>query len=608
MKRKKMVLLLGGGLVAATALLSLFLSRPADRHFQRAAFAVVRGRPMRYDLGRYQWRFEKEKIDVGQAISRGQGVFSRRRAELRLIPGRKGKTIILFPFACKSFQPEGMHVAIVHLTRGREKVLRLFKVATKKNGYFSSILPCERGDAILLRASGGGAVIAGDAVIAGVAPPEQRRYVFVIAPDDFRGDRLGRVRGRVLLTPNLEAFSRNAVVFENAIAPSSWTLASFASFFSGLYEHHHQVTRDQAFSPGQPNLLANLAPDHAIIQLNDGAWLSPRYGFARDSDLFLTSSKSGVVYADRILFANAREILEANPLPALFMFLHTYKLHMPYEPGEEFLAALTASPEARRLGSFINKAQFSAGVPESMRRSMEELYDAEVLQFDHFFGEFIGYLKRAGIYDRSLIVLISDHGEEFGEHGGWFHGHSLYREISRVPFLVKFPRGLYAGRHFQQPVSACDALPTVLDYLKREVPPGIDGISLLPLLRGSRLPDRTIFSSTAVSLFNGLLPPRFAMFFDHYQLIYNFPLTPRARQFYQESGPPPERAEIELYDLLADPQERHDISALNKKLLDSRRPEIVRFLKEMRRFRRAGSDAGAMSEEEQNALRSLGYL
>lgn len=608
MKRPKMVILCVCGIVAATGLVSWIWIRPATMHFQRMAFSVVAGKPLQYNLQGYYWQLGKEKIDAGQAIANGQGVTFRQRAVLRLHPARKGKSNIFFSFSCKAFLPEGIRIAIVHRSQGREHVLQLFKVTAKKNDYFSSIVSFARDDTILVRAEGWGALILGDAVIADIAPPKNRNYVFVIAPDTFRGDRLGKRSRKVLVTPNLEAFSRDAVVFENAVAPSAWTLPSFASIFSGLYEFRHKVTRRHALSPEQPHLLANLAPGYVTIQFNDDAWLSPKNGFARNHDCFLNSSQATDVYADRCLFANAQRFLEANPLPALFMFLHTYKLHMPYEPGAEFLAAINPTPQFRRKGSFINSAQFNAHVPEMERLAMEELYDTEVLQFDHFFGEFITYLKVTGIYDQSLIVLISDHGEEFGEHGGWFHGHSLYREVFQVPFIVKFPQGLYAGRHVQEFVSMCDALPTVLDYLKLKVPSEIDGISLLPLLKGSRTRRGTIFSSTAVSLFNEFLPPRFAMFFDHYQLIFNFPLTPRAKLVYRKFGQPPTRPKIELFDMRADPGERHDISAQQKKLLDSLWPEIILVLKEIRGARKTGVISDTLSEAEKNTLRSLGYL
>jgi arylsulfatase A-like enzyme len=308
------------------------------------------------------------------------------------------------------------------------------------------------------------------------------------------------------------------------------------------------------------------------------------------------------------LFENARNFLEANPFPALFMFLHTYKLHSPFEPGEEFLAALGPEPRKRRMGTYANKAQFNSNVPDSERLEMEELYDAEVLQFDHFFGGFIRYLKRAGIYEQSLIVLISDHGEEFGEHGGWFHGHSLYREIYHVPFFIKFPNKLYAGQRCREFVSMCDVLPTVLDHLKIACPPNIDGISLLPLIQGSRLRPRTVTSSATVSRFNNYLPQRFSIFSGPYHLIFNFPLPPQAHSYYQGYSQPPARPEIELYDTRSDPGEQQDISLQRSRIIDSLRPEIIRILKEIRGRRKTGERTGQLLDEEEDVLRSLGYL
>jgi choline-sulfatase len=445
-------------------------------------------------------------------------------------------------------------------------------------------------------------------VIAGSAAPGDRHYVFILAPDTFRGDRLQGQGRRAMKFSNLEEFARESVVFENAVAPSSWTLPSFASLFSGQYEFHHQVTPRSPLSPSQPHLLASLTPRFVTVQFNDGVWLSAKMGFARNHDLFIKSSRTKNIYADRRLFANARSYIESNPFPALFMFLHTYKLHSPFEPGREFLAALGPRPLHARMGTFSNKAQFNSHVPDTERRAMEDLYDAEVLQFDHFFGGFIRFLKQAGIFDQSLIVLISDHGEEFGEHGGWFHGHSLYREIYHVPFIIKFPEQLHAGRRFREFVSICDVLPTVLDHLHIACPPGIDGISLLPLIRGDRPRPRAIFSSATASLFNKYLPQRFSIFSGPYHLIYNFPLSPQATSYYQGYGQPRERPEIELFDTRSDPGEQREISLQNSRIIDSLRPEIVRILKEIRRNRKTVERSGVLLDEDRDTLRALGYL
>ena len=608
MKRKATVALLGSLLVAGLGLAAWMLLKPASPRFRRVPFAIVSGAPLRYDPALFHWRSGEKKVRVGQAIDPGCGVAFNGNGELGAAPRRSGEAVVYFPYAVMPFPRGSVRVAIVLRRRGRETTLRAFVASQKTGDYFSAVLRLARGDTIRVRAEGRGFLIAGQAVIAAVTEPGRRQYVFIVAPDTFRGDLLQERGGKALRYPNLEEFARDAVVFENAVAPSSWTLPSFASIFSGLYEFRHQVTPSSPLSVDKPHLLAGLAPRFPTIQFNDGVWLSAKMGLARNHDGFFTSARVRDIYADRRLFANARTFLEANPFPTLFMFLHTYKLHSPFEPGPEFLAAIDPRPKQPRMGTFANQAQFNARVPDAERRNMEELYDAEVLQFDHYFGGFIRFLKRAGIYERSLIVLISDHGEEFAEHGGWFHGHSLYREITHVPLVIKFPGRSYAGRHRREFVSMCDVLPTVLDQLRLPVPAGIDGVSLLPLARGGTLPPRVVISSATASLFNPNLPQRFSLFSWPYHLIYNFPLPPQARSYYGEYGQPPERPEIELFDTRSDPGDQREMSGRERRVIDSLRPEIVRILKEIRRRRKTGESGGALLDEEQDALRTLGYL
>lgn len=608
MKRKTTVALLACLVAVAAGLAVWMLRKPASAQFQRVPFAIVSGEPLRYDTSLFHWRSGEKKVRVGQAIATGQGVAFSQRAELRAAPRHSGETAVFFPYSVMPFPKGSVRVAIVLREQGREKTLRAFAVKQKTSGYFSAVLQLARGDTISVRASGRGFLIAGQAVIAGVTEPSHRRYVFIVAPDTFRGDRVEKRGGTALKYPNLEEFARDAVVFENAVAPGSWTLPSFTSVFSGQYEFHHQVSPRSPLSVDKPHLLAGLAPRFPIIQFNDGVWLSAKMGLARNHDGFFTSARVRDIYADRRLFANARNFIESNPFPSLFMFLHTYKLHSPFEPGAEFLAALGPGPRQPRMGTYANQAQFNSHVPAAERRAMEELYDAEVLQFDHFFGGFIRFLKRAGIYEQSMIVLISDHGEEFAEHGGWFHGHSLYREIYHIPFFIKFPDKLYAGRRLREFVSMCDVLPTILAQLRIPCPPGIDGISLLPLIQGSRLQPRTVYSSATASLFNTNLPQRFSIFSGSYHLIYNFPLSPGARSYYQKYGQPPERPEIELFDTRSDPGEQREISGQNPRVIDPLRPEIVRILKQIRGRPKTGERNGALLDEEQDALRTLGYL
>jgi arylsulfatase A-like enzyme len=607
MKRKRLFLVFGC-LLACAALLALWLLRPpAAPPIQRLRFAVVAGEPMRYDQARFDWLHLGEEIHVGEAIAEGRGVALRDRAEMQVRPGRRGRTLVLFPYAVKPLAREKVRLTVVHYQQDRETVLEDIVASEARNGYFSSQVPLANGDTIGVRAVGRGFLVVGQAVLAAIVPPERRQYVFVLAPDTLRGDRVDRRLRPSLRIPNLEALARDAVFFENAVAPSSWTLPSFASIFSGEYEFRHQVSPTTPLASERPHLLAGLATKFASVQFNDDVWLSAKMGFARNHDCFLTSSQSDDVYADRRLFANARRFIEANPLPAMFMFLHTYKMHSPYEPGQEFLAGLGLHPRQLSMRALDRQAQFNSRVSAEDRRTMEELYDAEAHQFDYFLGDFIRFLKQSGLYERSLIVLLSDHGEEFGEHGAWFHGHSLYREIYHVPLLIKFPGQAYAGRR-PEFVSLCDVLPTILDHMGIAPPATIDGISLLPMIRGSAQPPRTIFSSAVVSRFDLKLPRRFSLFSGPYQLIYNFPLPPEARAYYQEFGLPAERPEIELFDTRFDPQGQRDLSQQHREVIDSLRPDIARVIREYRRYKQSGLANDSLLDEEREQLRTLGYL
>lgn len=577
--------------------------------FVRLPFAVETGTPLHYDETRYSWRAVGEDgLGGGRAISRGRGVEFRGRSEFVLRPGVEGRKSILFSLAAESFdRANPMSLTVVLRSAAVETVLHRYSTDRRLVEGVSSTLTLRRDDTLRVRAEGWGAVMVGDAVVADIVPPHRRRYVFVIAPDTFRGDRIGARRHGIPLTPHLDAFRRDAVTFTGAAAAGSWTLPSFISLFSGQYEFRHQVTADSPPRADEPHLLAALAPQFPVVQFNDGGWLSPTYGFARHTDFFTQVSHTKEKYGARNLFARARQFMEETPLPRLFLFLHTYKLHSPYEPSEEFLARLHPPPREKQMANLTNEAQFLPPAAVPLRADMEALYDGEVMQFDHYFGEFIAYLKRAGIYDRSTIVLLSDHGEEFGDHGGWFHGHSHYQEVARVPLLIKFPDGRHAGRLVSETVSLCDALPTVLDTLGLKAPPGLDGISLLPLLAGKTPANRVVASSTTASRFNPYLPQRFALFSGRYKLIYNFELSEQARIYYQSAGLPPPRPQIELYDLVADPLELHNIAAREKNLVNSLRPEVVRVLQEIRKNERKAGDS-AMPAEDRDMLRSLGYL
>jgi arylsulfatase A-like enzyme len=192
-----------------------------------------------------------------------------------------------------------------------------------------------------------------------------------------------------------------------------------------------------------------------------------------------------------------RELIEERPefsKKPVFAFLHTIDPHDPYTPKSPFLKFKKDDPNREHLcfPKEIFQKKKKSGLSQEDLDYIQSLYDCEILHNDYFFGEWITFLKEKKLFDNSLIIFVSDHGEQFHEHGGMFHGHSIYNEEVHVPLIVKFPGGRYSGRQCSAAVSQVDILPTILDYLGIDMPAGIDGISLLDLVEDHTI-KRSIF-------------------------------------------------------------------------------------------------------------------
>jgi arylsulfatase A-like enzyme len=123
---------------------------------------------------------------------------------------------------------------------------------------------------------------------------------------------------------------------------------------------------------------------------------------------------------------------------------------------------------------------------------IKSLYDCEILHNDYYFGKLIDFLKQKNLYENSIIILVADHGEQFDEHSGLFHGSSIYNEEIHVPLIIKFPHGEFSGKQADMMVSQVDIFPTILDYLGIETSSDIDGISLIKILSNNRV-QRSLF-------------------------------------------------------------------------------------------------------------------
>ncbi len=607
----KIVILL---LVLACCVLFYRCKSRGQRLFQRLRFQVVQKlEELRFDSQTYTWVSEtKKKIPYLGSMPGGTGILFSGIGELILEPGQKREMGILFHLGARSMTRKEIIVSIL-VERGGVIVFQEKLKSNRKgtiNYTFSRIFfDFRKSDRIIIQAQGHGVLIAGTPLVYDLIEKKHRKYVFITALDTLRWDKIGgKVRG-IELTPNLNRFKRDSVIFDNAFAQGPWTLSSFTSLFTGLYEYNHQISRGAVLDSKKPFLIEDFAKHYVTAGQHGGTWLASKSGNSRGFDSYTLGSQTKDVFACRTLFENSVRFIEENPVPALFLFLHTYAIHSPYQPPEEFLLRLNQNPSSFRISTFSREHQFQTDFLPEIRNTMEKLYEAEIMALDHYFGEFLSYLKTKGIYDQSLILVLSDHGEEFYEHQGWGHGQSLYNELIKVPLLIKFPDNKYAGKTIKENVGIIDVLPTLLDYLKIESHSKVDGTSLMPLIEKGVLERQVLISSVTSCYFFEPLPRKIALLFGDYKMIYNFDLHEKHKKVFQEFGLPPETAKFQIFDLINDPQERHNLYPEKKYLLKSLQKELREIIKKVQlNLERQVSHEIKFSDKELEELRSLGYL
>jgi len=588
-------------LPAAVAL--VFLVRSSGEAMVRRHFTPIAGaeRPEGVD--------EEVLSEMGEDLSDPRVYRFRDTLRLGCGPGRRGKQGVFFTFRVRSLDGQPVRTAVGLRRRGKITWLKRYR-RKRMHHSFSREMQFLKGDEVVIHARGDGLIAVNPLLMYDRVEKEDRRYVFVIALDTLRYDRLGGRRGDVPLTPHIDRLRRESCDFSRAYAQSNWTLPSFMSFFTALYEYHHQITRFTRLDRDKPFLVESLARNAFTVNFNAGLWLQGKFGFSRGFDYFSVYSSPKDSRGGEKLFAKTTDFLRRHHPPSLFMFLHTYQIHSPFSPPPEFLHRINPAPQHTDLDSFFYRKQYRTDISEGLREAMEELYDAEILAFDDFFGRFIGELRQMGIYDQSLIVFLSDHGEEFFEHGGWAHCHSLFEEVIHVPLFVKFPGGRHAGKTIGTEVGLIDVLPTLLDVAGIPLPEDVDGESLLPLLDGGSLDRSHLLSSTTVAWLVKQIPPRLAILDGSRKIISRTPFSDEDRVFFSEFGGPPELGPLEVYDLDRDPLERRPLAGVER---DRSLAGIMREVNRLRRFvqdimRQTRRPTVKMSAEDERKLRSLGYL
>jgi hypothetical protein len=275
----------------------------------------------------------------------------------------------------------------------------------------------------------------------------------LVLVDTLRADHLGAYGYPRPSSPNIDALAARGLRFERAYAHSGWTLPSVASLLTGRLPHEHGAGR-AATGEGRfgriPDHVRTLAEDlaasgyatHAIV---NNTFLAPGFGFARGFDGYDYRGATNLEHRSALdSVARALDWLDAAPRPA-FLLLHLMEPHFDYRPPDDLHGRFAPGSPTSEAGSLDRERVLraldldQADLPEAQRAWLVARYDEEVLAVDRAVGALARGLERRGRLRDTLLVLTADHGEEFWDHGGFEHGHSLFGELTRVPLVAAGP-------------------------------------------------------------------------------------------------------------------------------------------------------------------------
>lgn len=321
-------------------------------------------------------------------------------------------------------------------------------------------------------------------------PPD----LILISIDTLRADRLGCYGHPLPTSPEIDRLRAGAVLFREAIAQAPSTLASHASMLTSVppVRLGASFARRRALPESAVTVAEVLqAAGYRTMALTAAGQLAREFGIGQGFEVYRPRSERQQAGAFWPRVGAALSLLEAPDPRPVFLFLHTYEVHHPYRPDPATLAKFDPGyrgglGERIPVGLIegINRGEIAIDAADL--RHIERAYEAEIVSVDRAVGRLLDWLAASERFRDAVVVVTSDHGEEFGEHGkvGW-HSHTLYDELLRVPLLIRLPGGEAAGGEVTLPVRLLDLAPTLLELAGVEAPPEFEGRSLLPLVRGT---------------------------------------------------------------------------------------------------------------------------
>jgi arylsulfatase A-like enzyme len=376
------------------------------------------------------------------------------------------------------------------------------------------------------------------------ASPRKFDHIYVWMIDTLRADKVHIYNPKTnVLTPNYDAFAADATRFTWAQVPGTWSLPSQASMLTGVYPRVHKATVQESKISREVPFVAEQFKKAGFrtAMFSANGYVSSKWGFDRGWDENRNLIRENLPNNAETLWGLAKKWIVPAKAKPQFVYLAVIEPHVIYNPRKEFLAKYWDKPYNGPIKPVLTGIQLgkikqgTLKVNATDKAYLEALHNAEITQSDSAFAAFIQDLKTAGLYDTSVVIVISDHGDEFWDLGDCGHAQGAHQELVHVPFIIRAPGLLPAGRVIDSDVEAMDLSPTLLALAGLPIPDSMQGRSLISLVFDEVGGSPAVGLTQIEAVSRGLKTGR-------YRLIH--------------SGV----ARMELFDELDDPREQHDLS------------------------------------------------
>ena len=429
----------------------------------------------------------------------------------------------------------------------------------------------------------------------------------VIVVDALRADYLGVYGDERPISPNIDAFAKNATVFERFYSASSWTAPAFGTLFTGVSPEVHRAGKkpDKASRSQKQVYGRQLEPmrddvrtiaetldgvtSHAII---NNSFLAKALGYHRGFGSYdIYHAKNNNVRPAAAVTDLAIDWLKGHDDEAFFLVVHYFDPHLEYNPPPKFRRRFS-KPRVGRVGAKFNNiggiknGRFTP--TDAEKQQIKALYSDEIAYVDQEVGRLLRYLDGTGKGDEAWVAFTADHGEELFDHGDFEHGHRFEDEVTRIPLIIRAPerlRARYGRRRVPQSVRQVDLHPTILSWFGRKPEKRVEGKSVTPLMAQAGS-NRHAFMQY---VFRGRDAE--AIFDGTHKYIEHL-----------------EGKDSLLYNLKRDPEERAPIDdARQKKAMQAK---LEKYKTTLRTVFKSGRDhrAVTLSPEVDEALKNLGYI